>query len=65
MRVSREAQRVRVAQAEVAVELSRMQEAKDLSDIEMLQAVNTWQGTALKYMLRAERGDPDRPADLA
>ncbi len=63
MRVSKEAQRVRVAQAEIAVELNRMQESHDVSDVEMLQAVNNWQGTLLKYALRAERGDADRPAD--
>ena len=63
MRVSEEAMQVRRAQSAVAIALCELQEQHDLSDIEMLQAVSQWQGTALKYMLRAERGDADRPAD--
>ncbi|MBV9727451.1 MAG: hypothetical protein JO299_20015 [Gammaproteobacteria bacterium] len=67
IRISEEAMQVRRAQSAIAVRLCELQEEHDLTDIEMLQAVHQWQGTALKYMLRAERNpdDPDKPADKA
>lgn len=60
MRVSARAQEVSIAQAEIAVKLNRLQAEHGLTNVEMLQAVTTWQGTALKYMLRAERHPDDR-----
>lgn len=67
MRIDAEAQRVRIAQSEVAVAVVKLQTEHDLTDVEMLQAIAEWQGTKLKHMLRAERhpDDPDRPADIA
>ena len=58
-------QSVAVAQADIAVKLNALQREHGLTTVEMLQAVNTWQGTVLKYMLRAERhpDDPDKGAD--
>lgn len=57
---------VQQAAAEIRGALITMQRATGLTDIEMLQAVAEWQGTHLKYMLRAERhpDDPEREADL-
>ena len=56
---------VAVAQAEVGVWLNKFQREHGLTNIEMLQAVTSWQGSALKYMLRTERhpDDPDKGAD--
>ncbi len=67
MRMSERAERVRIAQAELAVFLDRFQREHGLTTIEMLQAVTGWQATALKFMLRHERhpGDPDAGADEA
>lgn len=67
LRVSRRAQDVHVAQAELGVLLDRFQRERRLTDIEMLQGLVGWQASVLKYMLRAERhpDDPDRPADVA
>lgn len=67
MRIDAEAQRVRMAQAEVTVAVWKLQAEHDLTDVEMLQAIAGWQDTKLKHMLRAERhpDDPDRPADVA
>jgi hypothetical protein len=65
MRQSERARKVSVAQAEIAVKLNELQREGGLTSIEMLQAVASWQSTALKYMLRYERHpeDPDTPAD--
>jgi hypothetical protein len=65
VRISARAQAVSIAQAEIAVKLSELQREHGLTSIEMLQAVTTWQATALKYMLRAERhpDDPGKGAD--
>lgn len=65
MRVSARAQAVAVAQSEIAVALNKLQREHGLTSTEMLQAVTSWEATALKYMLRAERhpGDPDKGAD--
>lgn len=59
------AQSVAEASADVAWQLSRLQRGHGLTDIEMLQAVGSWQMTCLKYMLRAERhpAEPGEPAD--
>ena len=45
--------------------LGYLQREHGLTDVEMLQAVTSWQGTVFKYMLRAERhpGDPDKAGD--
>lgn len=58
---------VQGAEAEIRLALIRLQQERDLTDVEMLQAVGVWQASVLKYMLRAERHpeDPDRPADQA
>ena len=65
MRVSARSQEVAIAQSEIAVKLNKLQAEHGLTNIEMLQAVTSWQGTALKYMLRTERhpDDPDKGAD--
>lgn len=67
MREDPDARRVRTSQAVVAAELDKLQRQYELTDIEMLQALNAWQGMALKFMLREERnpGNPDWPADAA
>jgi hypothetical protein len=67
IRVSRRAQAASRASATLAVTLSEYQREHKLTDVEMLQALTSWQQTTLKYMLRAERHpeDPDKPADLA
>jgi hypothetical protein len=60
MRVSAHAQAVAIAQSEIAVKLCELQREHGLTNVEMLQAVTSWQGTALRYMLRAERHPDDR-----
>jgi hypothetical protein len=57
-------QSVAEASADVAWQLSRLQRGHGLTDIEMLQAVGSWQMSCLKYMLRAER-HPDEPGEPA
>lgn len=57
-------QSVTEAQADIAVKLNALQREHGLTDVEMLQAVTSWQGTALKCMLRAER-HPDEPGKNA
>ena len=58
-------QAVAEASADIGMKLNALQREHGLTNVEMLQAVTSWQGTALKYMLRAERhpDDPDRPAE--
>jgi hypothetical protein len=51
------------ALAKVAWALEELQKTHGLTTIEMLQAITSWQMTALKYMLRAERGAPGEPAE--
>ena len=53
------------AQADIAVKLNDLQREHSLTNVEMLQAVTSWQGTVFKYMLRAERHpeDPHKSAD--
>jgi hypothetical protein len=65
LRESRRAQDVRIAQTQLAVEINAFARQHRLTDIEVLQAVNAWQATALKFMLRRERHPeaPDTPAD--
>lgn len=53
-------QAVTEAQFEIGVKLNALQREHGLTNVEMLQAVTSWQGTALKYMLRAERHPDDR-----
>lgn len=57
-------QSVTEAQFEIGVKLNALQREHGLTNTEMLQAVTSWQGTALKYMLRAER-HPDDPSAAA
>ncbi len=67
MRVSKRAQEVSIAiaQVEVQVALDLLQREHDLTDVEMLQAITSWQALCLKYMLRSERhpDNPDKCAD--
>jgi hypothetical protein len=56
-------QLVSVAQAKVAWTLEQLQVEHGLTTVEMFQAITSWQLTALKYMLRAERGSPGEPAE--
>ena len=67
VRRSERAKKVSVAQTEVAAWLEAFQSERELTDIEMLQAVHSWEALVFKYMLREERhpDDPDRPADQA
>ena len=58
------ARSVAEASAEIGVTLNSLQREHGLTDIEMLQAVGSWQMTCLKYMLRAER-HPDNPGEPA
>ena len=53
------------ASADISQALIALQQEHGLTDIEMMQAVATWQDRKLKYMLRAERhpDDPDKPAE--
>jgi hypothetical protein len=54
------------ASLELEVLISKFQEDNDLTDIELLQALNSYQQTMLKYMLRYERhGNYDTPAEYA
>lgn len=50
MRITEEQQRVSIAQAEIAVELERLQEKHRLTGLQMLSAVTVWQARKLKYM---------------
>lgn len=55
---------VKRAVATLRAQLETIQEALDLTDIEMMQALNEWQAMRLKYMLRYERhGDYEKEAD--
>lgn len=65
MRPHHRHQSVTEAQADIAVRLNALQREHGLTDVEMLQAITSWQGTALKHMLRAERhpSDPSKSAD--
>lgn len=63
MKVSTEALRVSQAQAELELLINKFANKHDLSDIEVLQALNSYTQTTLKYMLRYERhGNYDTPA---
>lgn len=55
------------ARNEIGLALIRLQQEHDLTDIEMLQAINEAQASILKYMLRAERHptDPEAKGDEA
>lgn len=67
MRVSRQAQDVRIKQTQVTSALHGLQENHGLTDIEMLQAVQAFTDGKLGDMLRRERhpDDPDKAADEA
>ncbi len=53
------------ASADICMNLIALQREHGLTDVEMLQAVATWQDRKLKFMLRAERhpDDPEKPAE--
>jgi hypothetical protein len=55
------------AEAELGLQLLKFQEAQDLTDLEMLIALQAQCARLTKYMLRAERhpDDPDKKADEA
>ncbi|MUN41435.1 hypothetical protein [Actinomadura litoris] len=67
MKLHERTMRVGGALADLRVLLIDFQEKHDLTDIEMLSIVNSYEATHLKYMLRAERhpDDPHRGADEA
>lgn len=56
---------VQEAQNAIANELDSIAEAKKLTAVEMLQILNGYQATYLKFMLRRERhpNNPSKPAD--
>lgn len=54
MRITEEQQRVSIAQAEIAVELERLQEKHRLTGLQMLSAVTVWQARKVKYMADPE-----------
>lgn len=63
MRISAEAQRVSIAQTELEIAIDKFQDEHDLSDIEVMQALNSYVAGKLKFMLRYERhGNYDTPA---
>lgn len=58
--------KVQKAQATITCDLIQAQNEHELTDIEMLQCINQYVASKLKYMLRYERhGDMDKPADEA
>lgn len=57
--------KVQAATNEMRQWLLEWEARHELTDIEVLQALNEWQAATLKYMLRRERhGGDDKPADL-
>lgn len=58
---------VQRAEYDIRGKLLDLQEEHDLTDIEMLQVLNSAEGVVLKYMLRRERhpDDPEKKADEA
>jgi hypothetical protein len=56
---------VQKAKAEIGIYLCDYQEKHNLTDIEMLQIINSVSDSTLKFMLRRERhpNNPDKPAD--
>ena len=56
---------VQQSSAEIALQLHKLQERFELTDIEMFQAVVGWMQTSLKYQLREERHpeEPSKPGD--
>jgi hypothetical protein len=65
MRLHHRTQAVAQASADIGMKLIALQQEHGLTDIEMMQAMLTWQERKLKWMLRAERhpDDPDKPAE--
>lgn len=65
LRISERAQRVGIAQSQLVVDILDFAREHDLTNIELLQALNGVEASILKYMLRSERHpeDPDQPAD--
>lgn len=54
------------AGAKIELALLELQDEHDLTDVEMLQMINSWTQTKLKYMLRFERhGHYEKPGGLA
>lgn len=65
MRLSKRFFRVMRAKSALMMQLDTLQETYELTDIEMMQALNEWQASRLKYMLRVERnGDAQLEADI-
>lgn len=65
MKLNDRAWRVMSAQSKINMNLELQQEEYDLTDIEMIQALNRWIQLKLRYMLRVERhGDSEKEADL-
>lgn len=65
MRLNERAWKVIRNKSALQMQLHTLQETYELTDIEMLQALNEWQATKLKYMLRYERhGDSELEADI-
>lgn len=69
LRVSKEAQRVRVAQSEIAIKLTELQEQHDLSDIEPLKPRTSGERDAYvagaAQALKRRRGSRGRGGDQA
>jgi hypothetical protein len=65
MKLHRRTRAVAQASSDIGMALIALQQEHGLTDIEMMQAVATWQDCKLKFMLRAERHpeDPDKPAE--
>jgi hypothetical protein len=64
MRISERAKKVNADKANLEYFISEYQSQHSLTDIEVMQALNSYQQTLLKYMLRYERhGDMAKPAD--
>jgi hypothetical protein len=55
MKLHERTQKVSIASAELGVVILDFQKEHGLTDIELLQALNSTQDTVLKYMLRFER----------
>ncbi len=57
---------VRKASLQIEMKISDMAREYDLTDVEVLQMLVSYQQSTLKYMLREERhGDRDKPGGLA
>lgn len=66
MKRSEEARRADTNRLKLEIVIDQFLTEHELTDIEVLQALNSYAQTTLKYMLREERhpDDPDKPADI-